>query len=138
MTNPSVMQGGSEDWNSGATKTAVALGELENQLRTLDATRHGLNTAVQSVHTGNAIDSSLSNVHASGKRLAAELQRILDNLKHRGGSVQVDDLHGAAKVLAADGNDGSLNVTDGSGNYQYAGAPGTDMVSGKIRTSDIL
>ncbi|WP_227983732.1 hypothetical protein [Nocardia spumae] len=130
MTNPNVMQGTSDDWNTGATKTALSLGELENQLRTLDATRLGLNTAVKSQHTGTAIDNTLNDLHISGKNLATELQRILDNLKQRGGKVDTDDLDAAQKVLAGDGNDGSINATDGSG-----GAFASHQMSGKINTS---
>ncbi|WP_063001786.1 hypothetical protein [Nocardia mikamii] len=130
MTNPNVLQGTSDDWNTGATKTALALGELENQLRTLDATRLGLNTAVKSQHTGTAIDNTLNDLHISGKNLATELQRILSEIQKRGGKVDMDDLDAAQKVLAADGSDGHVNATEGSG-----GAFAASQMSGKINTS---
>ncbi|MBF6149181.1 hypothetical protein ACFYU5_20745 [Nocardia aobensis] len=115
MTNPNVMQGTSDDWNTAATKTALAAGELENQLRTLDATRHGLNTAVRSQHTGTAIDSTLADLHTSGTNLWRELDRIQTQIQKRGGQVDYDDLDAAQKVMAHDGSDGVLNATDGSG-----------------------
>lgn len=129
MTNPNILQGTSDDWNTGATKTALSLGELENQLRTLDATRLGLNTAVKSQHTGTAIDNTLNDLHISGKNLANELQRILTEIQKRGGKVDMDDLDAAQKVLAGDGQNG-LNLTEGSG-----GAFTSTGMSGKINTS---
>lgn len=97
--------------NSTVNNTAGCLGELDNHLKALAWVQDELHGAVVSQHTGQAIYQTLGDAHVKGKNLAGTLQRLIDELKNAGATMDASDLDGAGKVLAGQVADGSADAS---------------------------
>jgi uncharacterized protein YukE len=105
MASSGMLTGSPEQLQTAASNTYACLEGLESQLQALAGCRDGLQAAVQSQHTGQAIYQTLDNAWTQGKGLAQTLSNIMDVLKKSATNLDTADLNSAGKVAAQMGQD---------------------------------
>ncbi|WP_063046145.1 hypothetical protein [Nocardia pseudovaccinii] len=88
-----------------ADNTYIGMGELETHLAKMQYAQDELYVAVKG-NTGDAVYHTMSEAYQQGKKLAKDLQEIINVMNKNGITFNESDMTEAQKVLAQMGGDG--------------------------------
>ncbi|MFI6776245.1 WXG100 family type VII secretion target [Nocardia sp. NPDC050412] len=115
-----------------ADNTYIGMGELETHLSRMSSAQDELYVAVKG-NTGDAVYHTMGEAHQQGKKLAKDLQAIIDVMNKNGITFNEADMDEAQRVLAQMGGDG-VNSADGT---QWVGDSAAHSAAGKLNLNGI-